>query len=50
MERAIAEKNRDELGWALSWVRMGKRIASRRDHIKTWSKREQLIRMAINQV
>ena len=48
MERAIAEGNKHDLEWALDWARARKRIATRKDHIRVWSKREAQILQAMD--
>jgi len=47
MERAIEDADRADLEWALNWARVRKSMAKRKDHLKTWAKREKLVLNAL---
>ena len=50
MENAIRHQNKEELKWALGWARSRIAIATRKDHLKVWKKREKQILIVRSQI
>lgn len=49
MGEAIRHNNKGEWEWALGWVKARLPIVTRKDHLKTWKKREKQILEALSE-
>ncbi len=49
-ERAVAEKNKGELDWALSWCEMRLAMATTKHGEKTWMRLIKRVRSALDEI